>query len=393
MKARIAWITAVLLLSSCGPVEPPPSTPTAASTAAPPSPPPTAVSATPAPAAWLLGFDASYVTRVEDRGGVYRDAAGTAVDVFDLLQASGVDTVRLRVWHDPPEGYVGQADVLALARRAHAARMALLIDFHYSDVWADPAHQTRPAAWEMYAFARLETAVYDHTRATLAALLAQDTPPAIVQIGNEISFGLLWPDGQVAPTGAFAADRQWRQLTALLAAGIRGVRDAGSTAHILIHIAEGGQADNELGRWFFDRLTAAGLPFDLIGLSYYPAWHGNLDILAYNIQDLRARYGRPVVVVETAYPWTLGWHDWTHNTLGEAQQLLPGYPASPAGQRAFFQAVVDTARAADASGVFYWGGEWLATSPTDENGSMWENQALFDFEGRILPAMAVYGHS
>src|SRR5690606_33079356 len=158
------------------------------------------------------------------------------------------------------------------------------------------------------------------------AFKAQNSLPDIVQIGNEISGGLLWPEGRVG----VGYEDNWPQLVGLLWAGVRGVRDAlgeGETVLIMLHLDAGG--DNEVCRWFFDAVVAAALPFDLIGLSYYPWWHGTMTDAAANVHDLAARYHKPVVIVETAYPWTLGWHDDTHNLVGLESQLHPGYPASP----------------------------------------------------------------
>ena len=340
---------------------------------------------------WVMGFDASYVTRVEDKGGVYNYADGTPGDVFEILGSyDGVDYIRLRVWNDPVEGYANKEDVLMLAQRAHDAGMEILLDFHYSDFWADPGQQNKPADWEDKNFGQLKRAVRHYTAEVVGDLMAQGTPPAIVQIGNEVTHGMLWPDGHIEMEGPDATWKQWRKFALLLKAGIRGVEATGSHAKIMIHIDEGGEVDNEQGRWFFDHLTALGVRYDIIGLSYYHNWHGPLEVLDFNIRDLRARYRKPVMIVETSYMFTLGWNDWTHNPIGSEEHIYPGYPATPEGQQAFLQALVDTAKSAGASGVFYWGGEWIATSPEDVNGSAWENQALFDFDGNALPALDVF---
>jgi arabinogalactan endo-1,4-beta-galactosidase len=341
----------------------------------------------PLPTTWLMGFDASNVSRIEARGGIYRDAQGMAQDPFTLLaQEYAFNIIRLRVWHNPADGYSGKADMLALAQRAQEAGLGILLDVHYSDVWADPAHQQKPAAWEEMSFTELEQLVYHYSLEVVGDLIAQGTPPQIVQIGNEIGNGLLWPDGRVG--GAGDADTQWRQMSTLVNAGIKGVRAAGSTAQIMIHLDTGGEK-NASGRWFFDHLSAANVPYDIIGLSYYPQWHGDMDAMSFSITDLRSRYNKTVIVVETAYPWTLGWADWTQNVLGNAAQLHPGYPATPQGQRRFLSAVISAAQAAGASGVFYWGGDWIATAAEDTDGSPWENQALFDFDSLALPALNV----
>lgn len=339
---------------------------------------------------FIRGVDVSYVTRVEQRGGVYRYADGTPGDVFEILRQSGVNYVRLRVWNDPVEGYCNEADVLALARRARTSGLKILLDFHYSDGWADPEKQVKPAAWQSLSYEQLKTSVYTYTAHVVNALILQDSPPDMVQIGNEITNGMLWDDGRVGPSG-FDTQAQWAQLAGLIQAGIDGVKATGSTARIMIHIDRGG--DYVGTRDFFDHLIDSGVAFDVIGLSYYSYWHGTLEQLHANLNDLAQRYDQEIVIAETAYPWTLGWNDWTHNVIGLQSQLLPGYEARAAGQTAFLRDVM--ARVQDApnergAGIFYWGGEWISTAITDTNGSSWENQALFDFDGRALETLNIF---
>ncbi len=337
------------------------------------------------------GFDASYVQRVEANGGAYRAADGTVLDIFELLAANGVTHIRLRVWNNPPDGHCNPAEVLALAARAQAAGLKVLIDFHYSDGWADPGQQTKPAAWQGLSVAELNQAIYDFTYEVVKSLVEQGTPPDMVAIGNEIVHGMLWPEGYVdMSTPRNAA--QWNQFGGFVRAGVAGARAAHPEARVMIHIAS---AENAEMRWFFDGLAEQQVDFDLIGLSYYPKWHGPLERMRANLADMAIRYRKPVMVVETSYPFTLDWKDKTGNVIGLPEQLAEGYPASPEGQAAFLQAVFEMTRSVPdglGAGVFYWGGEWIATHAQDdyEAGSPWENQALFDFEGRALPALAVF---
>lgn len=328
---------------------------------------------------FIRGVDASYVTRVEDNGGSYLHRDGSPGDVFEILSANGVNYIRFRIWNNPPEGYCDEADVLALAQRAHQAGLKILLDFHYSDEWADPDTQTKPATWKNLTYTELQQAVHDYTSQVVQALILQGTPPDMVQIGNEIPAGMLWPDGQVWPE-EYNTPAQWANLAGLIQAGIQGVQDAGSSAEIMIHIDKGG--DNAGARWFFDQLFAQGVDFDIIGLSYYATWHGPIETMQANLADLAARYGKPIVLAETAYPWTLGFDDWTDNIIGLGSQLLPGYPASVAGQTAFLQAVRQVLEGVPGGlgrGFFYWEGTWIATAERDRDGSPWENQALFAF--------------
>jgi arabinogalactan endo-1,4-beta-galactosidase len=340
------------------------------------------------------GFDASYVKRVEDKGGVYKTADGQTRDIFKILRANGVNYVRFRLWNNPPEGYCSKEDVLALAKRARAAGLKIMLDFHYSDFWADPGKQNKPAAWESLDFDQLNQAVYDYTYDVVKSMIRQGTPPDIVEVGNEITHGMLWPEGHVImndPT--YDTPEQWSNLAALVNSGIRGVKATHSKAKIMIHIASG---DNTEMRWFFDNLIANGVHFDILGLSYYHNWHGTFSEFSANLSDMATRYGKPIIIAETAYPFTLGWNDWTNNNIGLESQLAPDYPATEEGQTAFLQAVVDMAKAIpnrQGVGVFYWGGEWIATSPQDPNGSSWENQALFDFNSEALPAFTIFKHT
>ena len=337
------------------------------------------------------GFDASYVKRVEDKGGVYRNAAGQVQDIFQILAANGVTYVRFRVWNNPPAGYCSPADVLALALRAKAAGLKILLDFHYSDGWADPGQQTKPAAWNTLDFRNLNRAVFDFSRQVVSAMIRQGTPPDIVEVGNEITHGMLWPDGHVIMGDAtYDTPGQWRNFTSLLQSAILGVKAARARAKIMIHIAS---ADDTELRWFFDHLKASHVNYDIMGLSYYYLWHGTISQMSANLDDMATRYRKPIIIAETSYPFTLGWNYWTNNVIGLESQLSPDYPATPAGQTAFLQGVVDMTRAIPhhlGIGVFYWGGEWIATSPQDPDGSTWENQALFDFNSTAVDAFSVF---
>jgi len=322
--------------------------------------------------------DLSSLDEVEAGLAVFRDANGPG-DALAILKAQGLETIRLRLFHAPDELRDSLDDVKSLARRAHDLGYRILLNLHYSDTWADPAHQTKPAAWEGLPIEALRDSVYAHTAGALAALDAQGTPPDIVQIGNEISTGMLWDTGRVG--GAFDIPAQWEAFSSLLAAGIAAVRETGSS-RIMIHNDRGG--DPSGAQWFFDRLTPFALDYDFIGLSYYPFWHGPLDNLRQTVRLLNARYQKPVLIIETAYPWTLLWNDNQHNQVGLPSHVLPGFPATPEGQADFLAALWSIAPA----GVCYWSGE-LISAPL--RSSSWENLALFDFDGRVLPAARALG--
>ena len=337
---------------------------------------------------FISGVDISALEQVEAGGGIFSDG-GIAGDAIDIFRKHGVNHVRLRLWHSP-SGMSGSLDsVLRLAGRARDAEMGLLLNIHYSDNWADPGKQYRPAVWEGLSFEELIDSVRIYTASVVSALATAGAVPEIVQIGNEISCGMLWNDGKVC--GTLDRDARWRNLAALINAGIAGIRDGagdGPLPRIMIHYDDGG--DNGKCRWFFDRLTGAGVEFDIIGLSYYPWWHGTLDDLDANIDDLAARYGKEIIVVETAYPWTLGWFDGEHNIVGLENQLHDGYTATVDGQRRFIESVirvVEDTEGGRGTGVFYWAPEWIAAP---DSPSPWENMTLFDFSGNALFSIGAF---
>jgi arabinogalactan endo-1,4-beta-galactosidase len=334
----------------------------------------------------IRGADVSHLTKNTDHGAVYRDARGQRVDPLRLLAANNVNYARLKVWVDPADGYNAKADVLRKALRARAAGMKLLIDFHYSDAWADPGKQNKPAAWAALPFVDLTQAVYDHTSDVLSALRAQGTPADLVQVGNEINGGMLWPDGRWD---------NWDGLAALLTAGSRAVHDSTPGAKVVLHLAEGG--NNGGHRWWFDNAVARGVPFDVIAVSHYTYWHGPLGYLQANLLDLSARYGKPVMVAETAYGFTTAEQDHEKNIFTADLAATAGWPATPRGQADALRDLFNTVAAVpNALGVFYWEPTWTAVDgagwdPADPtSGDGWENQALFDYDGRALPALSVF---
>jgi arabinogalactan endo-1,4-beta-galactosidase len=331
------------------------------------------------------GVDASFIPQLEAAGVVFKDQAGQPTDPIRLFAAAGINLLRIRVWITPNEGWCGTQQSLALARRAHAAGLSVMLCLHYSPTWADPGQQGTPAPWQGQPLGTLALSVRRYTRALIAAFTAQGTPPSIVQIGNETTDGMLWPVGRISTAGfdAFAT---------LFDAGAQGVRDATPPSRrpiIMAHIDRG--ADNATSRWFFDQLRARGVRFDAIGLSYYPWWHGPLEAVQQNLSDLAGRYQVPVMIVETAYPFTLGWNDQTGNFVGLPGQLLPGYAATPLGQSGFIAALKTTLAEVPKGrglGLCYWAPEFIANPVL---GSPWENLAGFDFTARELPVLRTIG--
>jgi arabinogalactan endo-1,4-beta-galactosidase len=338
----------------------------------------------------IRGADVSSLAKSEALGGVYRDARGRQRDPLRIMANAGLSHIRLKVWVHPADGYNTKAQVLATARRAKAAGLRLLVDFHYSDTWADPGKQVKPAAWAALPPAELARAVHDHTFDVLDALREQGTTADMVQIGNEINGGLLWPDG---------SNDDWAGTAALLKAGYDAVKAVSPRTGVVLHLANGG--DNGLYRWWFDNAAAHGIRYDVIGLSYYPYWHGTLDAFRANLNDVAARYGKPVVVVETGYPFTTADDDGWENLI-LSPEPYPGYPATPEGQAAMLREVAEIVGDVPGGrglGVFTWEATWTGVpgngwDPADPaSGNAWENQALFGFDDRELPAMSALGRA
>jgi len=335
----------------------------------------------------IRGADVSSLKKAEDMGGRYYYVDGRQGNALQILKDHGVNYIRLRVWVDPPDGYNNKEKVLEMASRIKALGMKLLIDFHYSDGWADPGKQYKPAAWEDYDFSQLKQAVYDHTFDVCSSLKAQGSIPDMVQVGNEINDGMLWPDGR--------ASLNMGNLAELIREGCRAVKACNSSTLVMLHRAEGG--DNTGARLLFDGLSARGSQWDVTGLSHYSYWHGPLLGLQSNLNDMASRYGKPVIVVETCYPFTLDNADDEENIVNaSSSEMTFEYPISPAGQSDNLRdimTVVKNVPDGQGWGVFYWeptwtavpGNGWDAANP--QLGNNWENQALFDFSSRPLPAM------
>ncbi|MBI5060370.1 glycosyl hydrolase 53 family protein [candidate division KSB1 bacterium] len=333
-----------------------------------------------------LAADLSILPRAEHGGAIFYDQEGQPRDALDYLQQSGLRFVRLRLWHTPVEPWHGLDSTIAFAQRIRETGQQLLLDLHCSDTWADPANQRKPAAWQALHFAALTDSVYQYTASVLRRFQEAGATPAAVQIGNEITNGMLWDDGRVG--GEFDTPQQWNQLAALVLSAIGGIHAAlppDEWPLIVLQLDRGG--DNLTSRWWFDHLQERHVPFDVIGQSYYRWWQGSLNDLSENLTDLVSVYHKPVWVVETAYPFTLEGNDDEHNIVGDSAQLDTAYGATPDGQAAFIRDVMEIARAANQgveTPVFYWEPTWLAN---DSFGSPWENLACFDFAGHPLPVL------
>ncbi len=320
----------------------------------------------------IKGADLSYLPEVRQSGLTFFNRQNRAEDMLTTLKNAGMNTVRLRLWHTPAEPASGMNSVKAMAAEARSLGLKVLLSVHYSDSWADPAKQTKPARWQGRSFDQLLDSVFAYTRLAMAEI-----KPDYIQLGNEINAGLLWPEGHISNLA---------QMKTLLARASAAVRTQNAHTKIVIHFA-----GLENAQWFFSNLRDAD--YDLAALSYYPIWHGkSLIALEQTLTEVATLTGKPVFIAETSYPFTLQWNDMTNNVVGLASQLIPEFPATPQGQQAFVQRIKDMAMANPGCiGFCYWGAEWVSYKGEHAiNGSTWENQALWSFARQALPAVEVF---
>lgn len=336
------------------------------------------------------GADLSFEPQEEAAGARFTDD-GVVGSPLSILNRHGLNYVRLRLWVNPPLGYSDLASDLRMAKRIKAAGDRLYLDIHYSDFWADPQHQDIPASWQGQDLSQLTDTVRNYTQGVIRQFAAQGTPVDMVSIGNEIRNGMLWPVGEVD----WANSTGWDNLTTLLKAGVAGAHAGNPRGHqllIMLHFDQGG--DNGLSRTFYDHMVSGGVPFDVIGLSYYPFFHGSLSQMRANVDDLAARYDKPIVIAESQYPWTLAGGDSTGNFVWQASQLSDGYPDSPGGQLSFYNdllSILAQVPGHRALGLFYWEPEWIPGVGWEPGaGTPNDNLTLFSFTGAALPSVGLF---
>lgn len=353
---------------------------------------------------FIKGADVSMLKQIEISGGKFYDQ-GVEKEALQILKNHGINWVRLRIWNHPFDGEgkpLGggnndKAKTIEIAKRAHDLGLKVLLDFHYSDFWADPEKQNKPSAWAGLNTAELQEALYDYTADVIQGLTAVGAMPEMVQIGNETNTGMVWPDGKTTGSGGFEG---WANL---VKKGVQAVRDndpnqndPAKRTKIMIHLADGG--NNELFRRNFDQLKARNVDYDVIGFSYYPYWHGPLEQLQQNMTDISKRYNKEVLVAENAYGYTLNDGDNFPNNFGPSQEKLGGYKATVQGQAQQVRDVMNAVAQVPEQkglGIFYWEPDWIpvkgaewSSKPGEGNG--WENQAMFDFSGNALPSLDVF---
>jgi arabinogalactan endo-1,4-beta-galactosidase len=341
------------------------------------------------PVDFYRGVDISILPKLEKYGAVYK-ANNVPMDALQIFRKHGINCIRLRLFHTPNDsGPVCNSlnYTLEFARRIKAAGFKFLLDFHYSDTWADPGKQYPPSAWKNLSYGELEDSVYQYTLYVIRRFKNQQTLPEIVQIGNEISNGMLWNMGRVS--GNFENEKQWQNFGGLVKAGIRGVQDClepNQYIPILIHFDEG--SSKEKNQWFFDHLFAQGVECDFIGVSYYPMWHGSMKGLEENLNFLSGRYQKDLFVVETGYPWTAD-----PNQPLDTKRYT--YPLTPEGQQKFLTVLLEIVKNVSGKrgrGLFYWAPEWIHLQGwgVPQWSPIFERMALFDYYGNALPALDVF---
>lgn len=380
------------------------------------------------PKDFIRGVDISSILVEENSGVVYYNEAGDEQDIFQTLAENGVNYIRVRVWNDPYDengnGYGGgnndAAAAAEIGRRAAQYGMKLCVDFHYSDFWADPSKQMCPKAWEDMAIEEKSEALYQYTRESLQEILEAGADVGMVQIGNEINYGM-------------SGETDWTKRRQLLQAGSKAVREVSQESdrdiRIAVHFTD--VSDTEGILQIAQKLQDKEIDYDIFAVSYYPFWHGTMENLTEVLKQISEEYGKEVMVAENSYPYTTGDGDGNANSIGE-EDILPEYPASVQGQTHEIRDVCAAVAAVGKAGIgyFYWEPAWIPVNVYEESadnaaqvladnkeaweskgagwassyaagydpkdagqyygGSSWDNQALFDYEGHPLASLQVF---
>lgn len=371
---------------------------------------------------YMRGFDASMVSVLEEDGVKYCTSDGTVKDIFTILKNNGVNWIRIRVWVKPTgypdynkaDGDNSTSRTVAIAKRVKSAGLNLLLDFHYSDYWADPGKQYCPSEWKnISSVSDMSAKIKEYTEAVLTELNNNSATPDMVQIGNEINTGILTSQCKSTDIQGDISGHT-SNLVAYLNAGASAVRAKAPNAKIMIHMAEGG---NSYLQTLYGKLTS--VDYDVIGLSYYPFFtsHKTLNDLSSNISSLKSMYNKEVVIAETSFAWTCEYNDNTNNQLwytgddcslvqavtnlvsSDGSTIYTGVKtssyrgknivtASVENQAQVVRAIMEVSAKAGATGIFYWGGDSVSGNHLE---STMENQAFFDFDNKALSSLAVFG--
>lgn len=358
---------------------------------------------------FIKGMDLSTLLELESCGAKYFEN-GKETDILEIMKNHDVDTIRIRLWNDPkseskePYG-AGNNDLdttIEIGKRVTDAGMGVLLNFHYSDFWADPGKQIKPKAWANFGVEELEKAVYDFTFDSLSKVLDAGVNVTMIQVGNELSNGLLWPEGKVP---------NYDNIARFVSSGIKACRSVKADIPIMIHLDNGG--NNELYVRWFDNYMSRGEDFDYIGLSYYPFWHGTLDALEFNMNDIAKRYNKDLIIAEVSMGYTMEDYksyekldDSDRKGYATRKELIESidYPMTVQGQADFTEDLLNRVKNVygnHGKGFFWWEPAWIpvpgsgwATPASlkymnDQGpcGNEWANQALFDYDGNMLPTL------
>ena len=323
------------------------------------------------------GADLSYVNEMEDCGAIFKNLNNAVEDPYKIFYDAGAKIVRIRLWNNPEwTNYSNIEDVKKSISRAKMLGLKILLDFHYSDTWADAGKQIIPKEWEELINDRnaLGQKVYSYTKSVLEVLIAENLKPDIVQIGNEINTMILQEENN------HNSEIDWDRNSFLINSGISAVRDLEKGIEVMLHIAQ-----PENASWWFNEASTNGITdFDWIGLSYYPKWSTvNIDDIDLEVKSLIENYNKRLMVVETAYPFTLESKDNASNILGE-DSLISNFPASVDGQHNYLKYLKSKLISGGAEGLIYWEPAWVSTRCKTlwGTGSHWENSTLFNFENK-----------
>ena len=323
---------------------------------------------------FVSAVDISRFPEISNSNPLFYDLEGNQNDFLTILKDNKINTIRLRLWVNPINEHSGFEEVKHFSQTLKSIGFKIWITLHYSDTWADPGNQIIPLNWTGLSFETLKDSVNEYTKKVV-----KEIEPNYIQIGNEINSGILHPHGDISSN--------IQNFISLIEEGCSAVRQNSQDCKIILHFAGLENSD-----WFFNELSS--IDYDIIGLSYYPIWHGkSLDNLETTMQNLSLSFDKEILIAETAYPFTLGWNDLTNNIIGSDDHLiLPEYPANVEGQRKFIKDLKTISEElANGIGFCYWGAElisWKGSQSTDA--SPWENQALFNFDNEALPVLSEF---
>jgi arabinogalactan endo-1,4-beta-galactosidase len=370
----------------------------------------------------ILGIDTSTYFEEIDAGAQYFNADHELVDPLDDFIRNGVNFQRIRLWVNPysdknGKPYLGGTcdivNFIKLAKLCLSKGYQIILDFHYSDFWCDPGKQFKPKAWQHLSKEALNDMVFEYTRDVLSEIKSENIPLYGIQIGNEITNGMLWPTGELIDNGKGEKRGNYSGLIPLIKSGIKASKEIFPKAKIILHLER--SSDNKMYHEFFDEMTINNVDFDIIGASYYPYYHGKIDDVIANLVDMKMTYRKEVMFMELGYGFTT--IDYISNYEKNEKQLVLNdefvkdpshyvpYPLTEDGQYNFLKEFLKKCRDNNIDGVFYWEPLWIPGKDicwTSREGqeyiketgkstrNEWANQALYDYKGIALKALSIY---